>query len=71
MLSNLYELDKLLTNHIFQAVFAEIFGCKLSLARDLFKRPAISIVTTVGRDHYSFSDISDFIALSKQHLKIE
>jgi len=66
MLNNLYELDKQFINHLDQAGFAEMLGCELSLARDLFKLPSISTVTTVGRGRFSFIDISDFIVLSQQ-----
>lgn len=52
-------------HQIDQRGFAKISGCKLELARNLFKIPSISSLSLVGRGHFSFIDITEFINQTK------
>ena len=60
------EANQQLIHHIDQNAFAQILGCDLELARQLFKIPSISSLTKVGKGRYSFIDIRDFVEQTKQ-----
>jgi hypothetical protein len=50
-----------LIHHIDQSGFSQLLGCDIALARKLFKIPLISSLSPVGRGHFSFIDIREFI----------